>query len=326
MKTLVTGGAGFIGSHLVESLVENGHDVVVIDNLATGNLQNLANVIDKVTFVHEDIRSPDLDKFLYGIDTVFHLAALADIVPSIDRPREYLEVNVIGTCNILEFSRNNGISKFIYAASSSCYGLPDNVPTNEKSRIDTRYPYALSKYLGEQEVLHWSEVYGLNTVSLRLFNVYGPRARTSGNYGAVFGVFLAQRNKGVPLTIVGDGKQKRDFTHVHDVVNAFNLAARSRLNKSIINIGSSSPTSVNLVAQLIGGDRVHIPKRPGEPDITHADIALARELLGWEPLVSIDEGVKGLLENLSYWNDAPVWTHESISKETASWFKYLKQY
>lgn len=324
MKALVTGGAGFIGSHLVESLVEDGHEVIVVDNLVTGNLQNLKNVINQISFVQNDIRASDLGGLFSGIDTVFHLAALADIVPSIDRPREYLGVNVIGTCNVLEFSRENGVRKFIYAASSSCYGLPDSFPTNESSRIDTRYPYALSKYLGEQEVIHWSDVYGLDTVSLRLFNVYGPRARTSGNYGAVFGVFLAQRNKDMPLTIVGDGEQTRDFTHVFDVVRAFKLAAKSELKNRVINIGSSNPTSVNHIARLIGGATVHIPKRPGEPDITHADITLARELLGWEPQVTISDGVRGLLETISYWSDAPAWTPEDISKETASWFKYLK--
>lgn len=324
MRALVTGGAGFIGSHLVETLVENGQEVVVIDNLATGNLQNLRKVIDKITLVREDIRSTDIGSTFTDVDTVFHLAALADIVPSIDRPREYLDVNVIGTCNVLEFSRQNRVGKFIYAASSSCYGLPDSFPTDEKSKIDTRYPYALSKYLGEQEVLHWSSVYGLNAISLRLFNVYGPRARTSGNYGAVFGVFLAQRNKDLPLTIVGDGEQKRDFTHVTDVVKAFKLAATSNLKNLAINIGSSCPTSVNYLANLIGGTRTHIPKRPGEPDVTHAEISLAKELLGWEPLISIEEGVRGLLENLSYWDDAPVWTPENISRETASWFRYLK--
>lgn len=324
MKVLVTGGAGFIGSHLVESLVEDGHDVVVVDNLATGNIQNIVNVIDRITLVQDDIRSLEIGDHFSGVDTVFHLAALADIVPSIDRPRDYLDVNVLGTCNILEFSRKNYVKTFVYAASSSCYGLPNEFPTSENSKIDTQYPYALSKYLGEQEVVHWSNVYGLNILSLRLFNVYGPRARTSGNYGAVFGVFLAQRNKNLPLTIVGDGEQTRDFTHVFDVVRAFKLAAKSELKNRIINIGSSNPISVNHIAKLIGGASIHIPKRPGEPDITHADITLARELLGWNPLIGISEGVSELLENLSYWNDAPVWTPENISKETASWFKYLK--
>jgi UDP-glucose 4-epimerase len=324
VKVIVTGGAGFIGSHLVDLLVDSAHDVIVIDNLSTGHIANLEKVLDKITFVNDDIRSHSIRRLFSEVDCVFHLAALADIVPSIDRPREYLDVNVMGTCNVLEFSRENAVKKFIYAASSSCYGLPKEFPTSEKSPIDTRYPYALSKFLGEQEVIHWSQVYGINAISLRLFNVYGPRARTSGNYGAVFGVFLAQRNNKMPLTIVGDGTQMRDFTYVKDVVRAFELARQSKITGQVVNIGSSVPSSVNYLAELIGGERVHIPKRPGEPDITHADINLAKDLLGWTPTTSIDEGVKILLKNLSSWKDAPVWTPEAISKETKSWFKYLK--
>jgi len=171
--------------------------------------------------------------------------------------------------------------------------------------------------------MHWGKVYKLPVVSLRLFNVFGPRSRTSGTYGAVFGVFLAQKLNNLPYTVVGDGAQTRDFTFVADVVNACIIAASSDLCNEVLNVGSGQTHSINKLVELLEGDVVYIPKRPGEPDRTHADIAKVRSLLGWEPEVSFEEGVNILLENIDYWREAPVWTPETISVATMDWFNYL---
>ena len=323
MKFLVTGGAGFIGSHLVDRLLTDGHEVTVLDNLISGKLENLNSVIDQINFVNCDIRSKNIEDFFRSVDVVFHLAALADIVPSITAPYEYMDVNVMGTTSVLEASRTAGVKRFIYAASSSCYGIPDIYPTPENTPPNPKYPYALSKYLGEQAVLHWLELYRLPGLSLRFFNVYGPRARTSGNYGAVLGVFLGQKRAGLPLTIVGDGTQVRDFTYVSDIVNALIAAGESKESGYAINIGTSMPTSVNRLADLIGGDKVHIPKRPGEPDQTNASNLLAQRKLNWKPSISIEDGVEEVLSQPDTWGDAPSWTPEEIARQTENWFKYL---
>ena len=323
MKFLVTGGAGFIGSHLVDRLLTDGHEVTVLDNLISGKLENLNSVIDQINFVNCDIRSKNIEDFFRSVDVVFHLAALADIVPSITAPYEYMDVNVMGTTSVLEASRTAGVKRFIYAASSSCYGIPDIYPTPENTPPNPKYPYALSKYLGEQAVLHWLELYRLPGLSLRFFNVYGPRARTSGNYGAVLGVFLGQKRAGLPLTIVGDGTQVRDFTYVSDIVNALIAAGESKESGYAINIGTSMPTSVNRLADLIGGDKVHSPKRPGEPDQTNASNLLAQRKLNWKPSISIEDGVEEVLSQPDTWGDAPSWTPEEIARQTENWFKYL---
>lgn len=326
MKALVTGGAGFIGSHLSELLLNRGHDVVVIDNLACGRMKNLQSVADhpRLKFVKADIRDLESIRAAFdGIDWVFHLAGLADIVPSIEQPQHYYTTNVTGTFNVLECARAAGVKRVVYAASSSSYGIPDVYPTPETAPIRPQYPYALTKYMGEELVLHWANTYKLPGVSLRLFNVYGPRSRTTGAYGAVFGVFLAQKLNGKPFTVVGDGTQTRDFTYVADVAAAFLRAAESSVSGEAINVGSGGHYSVNKLVQLIGGDVVYIPKRPGEPDCTFADTAKIKRLLQWEPKVSFEEGVRRMLERLDDWRDAPVWDPASISRATAAWFQYL---
>ena len=321
---LITGGAGFIGSHLVDALLKKGREVIVLDNFSTGRPQNLDHVEDKIKMVECDISQAGNWQDLFGdVDYVFHLAALADIVPSIENPYTYYKSNVNGTFNVLEACRKHNIKKIVYSASSSCYGIPDKYPTRETADIRPQYPYALTKYLGEQLVMHWCQVFDLPAVSLRFFNVYGPRSRTSGTYGAVFGVFLAQKLAEKPYTVVGDGKQTRDFTFVSDIVAATIAAAESNVSGEIINIGSDHTYSVNRLAELLGGDVVHIPKRPGEPDCTWADIAKARKFLNWEPKVTLEKGVKILLDNIDYWRDAPVWDKNSIDKATKTWFKYL---
>tara|TARA_B100000945_G_C20423362_1_gene619160 strand:- start:202 stop:1194 length:993 start_codon:yes stop_codon:yes gene_type:complete len=326
MKAIVTGGAGFIGSHLVDRLLDMGCNVTVIDNLSTGRLDNLQHVIDhkSLQFYKQDITNWDeIQDLFVEVDWVFHLAALADIVPSIQKPMDYYRTNVDGTMNIVEASRKAGVKKFIYIASSSCYGIPDTYPTSEKEKIRIEYPYALTKYLGEQIVLHWNKVYKFPALSLRFFNVYGPRSRTSGTYGAVFGVFLAQKIAGKPFTIVGDGKQTRDFTFVSDVVDAIVLAATSKLVGEVFNVGSGIPHSINELVELLQGEVVYIPKRPGEPEITCANVTKIREKLNWTPKVSFEEGVGIMLDNIEYWRNAPVWNSESIAEATEEWFSFL---
>jgi len=325
-RIAVTGGAGFIGSHVTELLIERGHDTVVIDDLSSGSFQNLMDVIDhpSVSIHQQDICIRDgLEQLLEGCDAIIHLAGLADIVPSIEQPSRYYDVNVTGTLNLLEAARSAGCKKIIYAASSTCYGIPKIYPTPETAKLSPQYPYALTKLLGEQLVLHWSQVYGIEATSLRLFNVYGPRVRTTGTYGAVMGVFLSQRANGQPLTIVGTGEQKRDFTHVKDVANAFVRATELTCDNNILNVGSGSSQSINFLASLIGGPVVFIPKRPGEPDITFADTALIKKALGWEASVSLEKGVAELLTDVADWESAPLWTEDSISKATRNWFKLL---
>jgi UDP-glucose 4-epimerase len=326
MNTLVTGGAGFIGSHLVDLLLKQGHKVKVIDNLSNGNLNNIEQCRDNPDFEfhHLDIADFDAVKDIFeGIDWVFHLAALADIVPSIEKPFDYHNSNVNGTISALEASKAAGVKRFIYAASSSCYGIPDSFPTPESADIRPQYPYALTKNIAEQYVMHWAQVYKLPSVSLRMFNIYGPRSRTSGTYGAVFGVFLAQKLAGKPFTIVGDGTQTRDFTYVGDTVRAYAMAAESDLCGEIMNIGSGNTYSVNRLCELLGGEITYIPKRPGEPDCTFADTSKITRLLGWKPEVSFEDGVQIMLDNIDYWQQAPIWDKDSIATATKDWFKYL---
>ncbi|UCD55347.1 MAG: SDR family oxidoreductase [Candidatus Omnitrophota bacterium] len=325
-KVLVTGGAGFIGSHLVSRLLEDGHDVTVIDNFSTGRPENLTHQKNNrnLRLIEKDISDFNaMKQYFDGIKIVFHLAALADIVPSIVNPAGYYRSNVTGTFCVAEACRLSGVEKLLYAASSSCYGMPRTYPTAEASEINPQYPYALTKYLGEETLLHWGKVYKLPVISLRLFNVYGPRSRTSGTYGAVFGVFLAQQLNNKPFTIVGDGNQTRDFIYVSDVVEAFIKAAFSDVKNEIFNVGSGNPQSINKLVSLLRGDKIHIPKRPGEPDSTWADISKIQKVLDWQPKVSFCEGIKKMLKNIDYWQDAPVWTPEKIQEATRDWFEYL---
>ncbi|MCB0403419.1 MAG: SDR family oxidoreductase [Bdellovibrionales bacterium] len=325
-RVLITGGAGFIGSHLVDECLRLGFDVTVIDNLSVGRMRNIEAHLKHghFHFIEADVSKFErIEPYFKDIQWVFHLAARADIVPSIQLPHVYHQANVEGTVAVLEAARKWDVDRFIYAASSSCYGIPDVYPTPESAAIRPEYPYALTKYVGECYVMHWEKVYKLPALSLRFFNVYGPRARTSGTYGAVFGVFLSQKLAGKPLTVVGDGTQTRDFTYVTDIVGALLTAARSSLTGEIFNVGSGGSYSVNHLVELLNAPAVSIPKRPGEPDQTFADISKIEAKLGWQPKVSFEEGVKALLEKIDDWKDAPVWTPESIEKATADWFKFL---
>lgn len=327
MKAVVTGGAGFIGSHMVDLLVSQNIDVVIIDNLANGRLENIQQHKNSssVSFVHVDIAdySQDLQPHFNEADYVFHYAALADIVPSITNPIKYHKANIDGTIRVLECARKANVKKFVYAASSSCYGIPDVYPTPEDAPINPEYPYALTKYLAEEYVMNWGKIYNLPVISLRFFNVYGLRHRTGGTYGAVFGVFLAQLLANKELTIVGDGEQTRDFTYVSDIAEACFKAATSNISQEIMNVGSGNTYSINYLVELLGGKKKHIPKRPGEPDSTYADITKIKKLLNYSPKVSFEEGVKIMLENIQLWEDAPVWDEESINQATKEWFEYL---
>jgi UDP-glucose 4-epimerase len=322
---VVTGGAGFIGSHMVDLLIERGFAVRAIDNLVAGRVDNVAQHKKNADFVLEekDIRAyaPD-DAVFRGVKYVFHFAGIGDIVPSIERPLEYMSVNVQGTAHMLECARQAKVAKFVYAASSSCYGLA-SVPTREDHPIAPEHPYALSKWQGEQAVFHWHQVYRLPANSVRIFNAYGTRSRTSGAYGAVFGVFLRQKLAGKPFTVVGDGTQTRDFLYVTDVARGFLAAAETSHAGRFWNLGASNPQSVNRLVELLGGKAVPIPKRPGEPDCTWADIGRIKAELGWQPQVSFEEGVAKVLANIDYWRNAPLWDPESIAKATGTWFQYL---
>lgn len=322
---VVTGGAGFIGSHMVDLLVDHGFRVHVVDTLLGGRRENLAHHAGagNVTLYERDIRSlmPDDDAFI-GAQFVFHFAGIGDIVPSIERPADYMETNVTGTVRVLECARRAGVRKLVYAASSSCYGLA-TTPTREDHPIAPEYPYALSKFQGEQTVLHWHKVYGLQVNSIRIFNAYGPRVRTTGAYGAVFGVFLKQKLERRPFTIVGDGSQRRDFIYVTDVARAFLAAAETDIVGEIFNIGAGNPQSINRLVDLIGGERSYVPRRPGEPDCTWADINKAVTALGWSCRTDFETGVAAMIADIESWRNAPLWDPSTIADATATWFRYL---
>jgi len=300
MKTIVTGGAGFIGSHLVEKLLADGYKVTVLDNFSTGRRENLVghernkHLILKKIDIGADWS--DLIDYFNGVDWVFHLAALADIVPSIVKPLTYHHANVDGTVNVLEASRRANVKRFIYAASSSCYGIPDKYPTPETAPVRPQYPYALTKYIGEQYVLHWGKIYKLPVVSLRLFDIYGAPVNKFGSFGPLLSIFMAQKLKGIPLTVAGDGTQRRDFTFVTDVVTAFITAAKSKISDEVFNVGSGEIHTINEMAKFIGGKVAYIPKRSDERDCNFADISKIKKMLGWEPKVSFLDGMRKVME------------------------------
>lgn len=325
MKIVITGGAGFIGSHLAEFLIKKKYDVIIIDNLSTGRLENVKTFKNNIKFVKADIsKIGKWEKNFKNAKIVFHLAALADIVPSIKNPKKYFQSNVVGTENIASICVKYNVKKIIYSASSSCYGVPCKYPTPENESIKPQYPYALTKNLGEQILMHYAKIYGIQATSMRLFNVYGTRSRTSGTYGAMFGVFLAQKLKNKPLTVVGDGNQKRDFTYITDVIEAFYKTIKIKKNFKIYNVGTGKPISINNIVKLLNCKSIYIPKRPGEPDQTNAKIMKIQNELNWKPKISIEIGIKKLLKDINYWIKAPVWTPKKIKVATKEWFKYLK--
>ena len=304
-RVLVTGAAGFIGSHLTERLLRENCEVVAIDNLSVGRRANLsaASGDPRLSFHQLDVNDPAAAELFGGVDTLFHLAALADIVPSIEHPQAYFRSNVDGTFAVVEAARSAGVRRIVYSASSSCYGLPDAFPTPETAEIRPQYPYALTKYLGERIVLHWGHVYGISTVSLRFFNVFGPRARTSGTYGAVFGVFLAQKLAGKPFTVVGDGAQTRDFTFVRDTARAIvELYNHTESRGKVVNVGTGRETSmlelISLLEDILGKQ---IPysfegSRPGDVARHLADASLLHSLTGYRPATLLRDGLVETVE------------------------------
>jgi len=296
-KIIVTGGAGFIGSNIVDALIEKGHDVSVLDNLSTGKRENIN---PKAKFFQVDLRNFDEIRHLFeGIDVVFHEAALPRIPLSIEKPIETNDINIKATVNVLVAAKEVGVKKFIYAASSSALGGNTEIPMKEDSICYPLNPYSLQKYVGELYCKIFSSIYKLPTVSLRYFNVYGPRQPREGSYVPVVGIFLTQKKEGKPLTIAGDGEQTRDFTHVYDVVRANILAMESdKVGKGeVINIGAGKSHTINQIAKMVGGETTNYPLPPGEMRDTLADISRAKELLGWQPEISLEEGIKKLLED-----------------------------
>ena len=326
-KAIVTGGLGFIGSHMVDLLLSKNYSVTVIDNLVGGHLKNISKHLKNKKFKLKkiDIRKKILDKNLFkGVDFIYHFAGIGDLVPSIEQPNNYMMTNVQGTVNVLEAARKAKVKKFVYAASASCYGKTKDI-VNENTNISLEHPYALSKFLGEKAAFHWCKVYNLPVISLRIFNAYGPRVRTTGSYGAVLGVFFKQKISNKPLTIVGSGKQYRDFVHVTDVVKAFYKASLTNKSGEFFNIGTGVPQTVNKLAKLIGGKTLHIPDRPGEPMRSCANISKAKKFLKWKPEVKFEDGIKEMLKEINNWKDAPLWTPKKIKKATKTWFSFLKK-
>ena len=298
-KSIVTGGAGFIGSNLVDRLINEGHKVIVLDNFISGNKKNLSHHSKKnLEIIKIDIsNNKNLDKYFKGASYVFHLAGLAEIIPSINEPKKYFINNTLGTLNVLEAAKKVKIKKFIYAASSSCYGFPKKVPIKENNKIDIKHPYAFTKFLGEETVIKYANFFGMPNISCRFFNVYGPRLNTKGQYGAVFAKFLTQKQSKKPLTIVGNGNQTRDFIYVEDLIDALIKLMRSNLKNKIYNLGSGEETSINQIARIIGGKKIFIPKTLNEPNRSCANISKIKKDINWNPKISINEGVKKLFSN-----------------------------
>ena len=304
MRCIVTGGAGFIGSNLVDKLIDEGHEVIIFDNYSTGKKENI-NPKAKFFLVdvsHEpSFKSKTMKDIMTGVDVVFHLAALARVQPSIENPIEYHNTNINGTLNMLDVCRKYGVKRFVFSSSSSVYGdvREEDLPTSENSELNPMSPYALHKLVGEQYCKLYSELYGLETVSLRYFNVYGERQPIEGAYTLVMGVFAQQRLNGEKMTIRGDGEQRRDFTYVGDVVDA-NIKCMEyplELNGDILNVGNGDNKSVNDIADLIGGERVNL-EPVIEPRVTLADNTKIKKLLDWKPTQDLNQWVEKWVKDL----------------------------
>jgi UDP-glucose 4-epimerase len=295
--SLVTGGAGFIGSHLVEHLLESGHEVRVIDNMATGKLSNLPSVLkESKLHIHlQDINQMSVDHTIFkDVDYMFHLAGIPSIRPSLENAEPYMKTNVYGTCRMLEAARHAKVKKFVYAASSACYGEADMHPTPETAAIKLQHPYGLTKYQGEETTMHWGEVFDVQVISLRMFDVYGRRADST-----VLNIFLKQKAAGKPFTVTGDGLQTRDFVHVKDVARAYLLAATSDVRGEIFNVGTGKPETIKHLVDLLGGQITYIPKRGNEPMQHCADISKIGNILGWSPKITFEEGIADVIKGFN---------------------------
>lgn len=334
MRVLVTGGAGFIGTHLVQALLQAGDEVLVIDDFSTSDRERLIPVFTQFgpgTCDHVNITDRELLEAWFAantsskpLDCIYHLAARASIVPSVKQPRLYHDVNVTGTLNVLEMARRYNVPRFIHAASGSCYGIPRKVPTDEQCPVQPLYPYAMTKLMGEQYALHFGSLYAMRVVSLRLFNVFGPRMCLSGGYGGLFSTILPQYFNGKPVVTIGSGQQKRDFVHVRDVARAFLLAGRHPSpDVRVFNIGSGRNISVNEILHLLhipDSCLRRLPERPGEPAETQADIRRADAVLGWRPMVSFEEGLWKMVADREYWKSGRVWTYQESIDAQRDWY------
>jgi UDP-glucose 4-epimerase len=284
----VTGGAGFIGSHIVDTLIDDGHEVICMDDESAPQNEEF-HWNSRAENVRLDIRSRHLRPYYSNVDVVFHLAARSRIQPTVNNPSECFSVNVLGTQEVLEASRLAGVKRVVYSASSSYYGHASKPPFIESAPKGCATPYSLSKWQGEEVCDLYTKLYGLSTVSLRYFNVYGPRQPLRGEYAPVMGLFRKQRDAGQPMTVVGDGSQRRDFTHISDVVRANLIAAERKSVTGAVNIGTGKNYSINELADMIGGERVHLDERVGETRETLADVSRACNELGWTAAVSLRE-------------------------------------
>ncbi|MBI5412960.1 NAD-dependent epimerase/dehydratase family protein [Candidatus Peregrinibacteria bacterium] len=296
MRYLVTGGAGFIGTNIVKQLIADGHEVVVLDNYSGGRRADRAQ--KGTQYIEGDIRvMSDLQKNMQGVQGVFHLAAVPRVPYSVEHPQETNEHNITGTLNVLVAARDAGVKRLVFSSSSSVYGGDKGeIALTEDMNPSPKSPYALHKLTGEHYCMLFAELYGLQTVSLRYFNIYGPYLDPEGAYALVIGKFLRQLSAGEPLTICGDGEYYRDYTHVSDVVRA-NILAMTKDSVGvgeIINIGNGQPYSVNQVASLIGGSTTQVPPRAGDVRYSKADITKAKKLLDWEPIVALQDGIAEL--------------------------------
>lgn len=300
MKVLVTGAGGFIGSHLVDKLLRDGHTVIGVcrsEKDVSENLDFNVRYKRRLSLYKADIGIPDeLNTIPFsGVDWVFHLAAKIGNAVSKLHPQDYHAVNVDGTVHVLECARRASVKRFIYASTASVYGIPEKYPTPEHSDIRLDYPYSVSKYIGEQYCLHYYTVYSLPVVILRLFNVYGSKNRPSGHYGPTLSIFLEQKRNNTPLTIRGNGKQRRDFTNIDDIYTVFYDIASSSVSGEIFNVGSGVAYSMNDVASLISDSISYVPFTDKEPHLTLADITKIKTYTGWKPRVTLSEGIKKLL-------------------------------
>ena len=322
-RFLVTGGAGYIGSHVVNLLIDNGHSVTVIDSLITGHKELVPNEAKLITCDIADQKM--VSKIIQegNFDLVMHFAGLISVEESVNEPERYNDFNVNKSKIFLNTCFLHELNNVIFSSTASVYGASNKNQVSESDKLNPLNPYALSKYLGECAVFHWNKVYNLPVNSICIFNAYGTRVRTTGVYGAVFGVFLKQKLEGKPFTIVGDGSQARDFVYATDVAEAFYAAATSKISNERFNVGGGNPQSINYLVQLLKGDILYLPKRPGEPDVTFANINKIQDMLKWQPKVSFENGVACMLDEINHWKDAPLWDKDNIEIATRSWFKYM---
>ena len=322
-KVIITGGAGFMGGHLVDACIARGYSVTVVDNLSVGRRANFSHHEKSPLFRFLQASVEETEKLkacFKGADWVFHFAARTDPLASLENPLAFHRSNVEGTLSVLEVARQAGVKRFIYAASSSCYGNSKSKAFTEKSKLNPLHPCALTKQMGEAYVLQWCRTYGVPAVSLRYFNVYGPRVGANGADIRAFAVFLSQQLHGKPLTVMGDGEQTRDFIYISDAITATLMAAESAVVGEVFNVASGRAHSINQLVQLMGAKEVvHLPARPGNPQHSLGDIRKIQKSLGWEPEVSLAEGVQRVLKRIEDWRDAPVWTSESVERATAQW-------